>query len=81
MHTQDTSSAELARFFARARYGHAANVAELVLENYGAGYAWLKPETITDPEPDDALWWPTQRGRDQVARWAAERWLFGREVS
>jgi len=58
---------------------YASSVA-LVLESYGQGYAWLEPETITDPEPDDALYWPTQCGRDYLARLDAERALFGREL-
>jgi len=36
---------------------------------------------VEPAEDDDALWWPTQRGIDHVNRWAAERSLFGREVS
>src|SRR5262245_25484402 len=52
---------------------HACNVRALVLERLPNGeHAWLKPAVFTDPESDDALCWPTQRGRDLVARWAAE---------
>jgi hypothetical protein len=58
-----------------------AAAAELVLEQLPSGeYAWLCPST-EPAEDDDALWWPTQRGRDLVDRWAAERALFGEERS
>jgi len=39
-------------------------------------YAWLRPSTDA-AEDDDARWWPTQSGRDLVARWRAEEALFG----
>jgi hypothetical protein len=64
-----------------ATESNAATRAALVLEPYGAGHAWLTPKTIHDPEPGDALWWSTQRGRDLLTRWRAERIMFGREVS
>ena len=50
-------------------------------ESYGASYAWLKPDTSIDPEPDDALWWPTQAGRELTARWRAECALFCAEIT
>ena len=53
---------------------------DLVLEPYGDGYAWFRPSTDA-AEADDARWWPTQAGRELCARWRAERWLFGREVT
>jgi hypothetical protein len=34
-----------------------------------------------DPQPEEQRVALTQRGRDLLARWRAERWLFGREVS
>lgn len=86
MHAQNTESlaaqAALAAYFEHpASYSHAANVAALVLERLPNGeLAWLKPST--DPaEPDDALYVPTDSGRDLCARWRAEVALFGREVS
>ena len=57
------TAAELERHFATNGYAHAADIAELVLESYGAGSAWLRPDTVRDPEPDDALWTITDRGR------------------
>ena len=62
---------------------------ELELVNYGAGWAWLRPE----PHPVRVVHAPgvplspgdrvalTQRSRDLLARWRAERWLFGAEVT
>jgi hypothetical protein len=34
-----------------------------------------------DPQPEERRVALRQRGRDLLARWRAERWLFGREVS
>jgi hypothetical protein len=49
--------------------------AELELVNYGAGYAWLRPEP--EPEPDDdPRYTLTQRGRDLLARERAMAELF-----
>lgn len=31
-------------------------------------------------EDEDALYTPTETGRELVARWRAERWLYGREL-
>jgi hypothetical protein len=75
------AAADLDHHFATNGYGHAAVVADLVLERMPNGeLAWLRP--VTEPaESDDALYVPTQRGRDQVAHWRAERALFGAEVS
>lgn len=59
------------------------NVAEVVLERLPNGdYAWLRPDpekvVDSDPaEPDDALYVPTQSGRDLVARWRAQEAQFG----
>ena len=54
-----------------------AGPSDLELVNYGAGYAWLRPEV---PRPDRryAL---TQSGRDLLARWRAEEFLFGRRIT
>jgi hypothetical protein len=50
----------------------------LVLEQYAPDkYAWLTPETINDPEPDDALYTITESGRDYLRQLRASRWLFG----
>ena len=50
----------------------------LVLEPYGESYAWLRPKTNHDPEPDEALYWPTESGRDLCRRWRAEEATFRR---
>lgn len=34
-----------------------------------------------DLQPEERRYALTQRGRDLLARWRAERWLFGHEVS
>jgi hypothetical protein len=47
---------------------------DLVFENYGAGYAWLRPSTDR-LEDDDALFVVTDLGR----RALAIAWLFGAE--
>jgi hypothetical protein len=61
---------------------HPNNLSALVLGQLPSGeYPWRAPEVVTDQEPDDARYWPTESGRDLVARWRAERALFGREVS
>jgi hypothetical protein len=53
----------------------------VVLERLPSGeLAWLKP-SFDVLENDDAVYWPTQRGRDLTARWRAECLLFGREIS
>lgn len=40
----------------------------LVLQTLPNGEAaWLKPETVCDAEPDDALYWPTEKGRRYLA--------------
>jgi hypothetical protein len=70
MHAQTTAARELAEYFDTGSYGHAGSVA-LVLESYGQGYAWLSPSTEPAGD-DDALYWPTAKGIDQVNRWAAE---------
>ena len=50
--------------------------ADLVLERLPNGeYAWLRPEC------SEVRYVLTQRGQDLLARWRAERWLFGAEVS
>jgi hypothetical protein len=68
--------------FDSGKYANANNLSALVLEQLPIGeHAWLTPEVVTDREPDDAPYWPTESGRDLVARWRAERALFGREVS
>jgi len=65
-----------------ANYAHASDIGALVLERLPSGdHAWLRPEAITDPDPDLALYWPTERGRELIGRWSAERSLFGREIS
>jgi hypothetical protein len=52
----------------------------LVLERLPSGeLAWLKP--CDQLEPEDAVYWPTQAGRDLCARWRAELVVFGREIS
>ncbi len=68
-HSADLSEDEISTYFASdyvPGFGHANRVADLVLTNYGAGYAWLRSEEPSEAE--DALYVPTQRGRDQVAR-------------
>jgi hypothetical protein len=73
---------DLERYFNTGNFAHVANleqltnVAELVLEELPSGdFAWLKP--CTEPsEPDDALYWPTESGRDLVARVRAQEALF-----
>src|SRR5262249_25731725 len=81
MHAQDIAAAQLTAYFEHGGYAHAGNVAALALERNGTSHVWLSPEVITDPEADDALYWPTESGRELVRRWRAERALFGREVS
>jgi hypothetical protein len=72
---------DLSEFFAAADYGHAGKIADgLVLERLPSGeLAWLKP--CDQLEPEDAVFWPTQAGRDLCARWRAELVVFGREIS
>jgi len=77
---QTAAAAAIEHFFETpSNYAHAGNVAALVLERLpNDTYAWLRPEADPNPaEPDDALFWPTQAGRDLVARWRAEAALFG----
>ncbi|MES2360115.1 MAG: hypothetical protein V4529_17370 [Gemmatimonadota bacterium] len=53
---------------------------DLVLERLPSGeLAWLRPSTAP-AEDDEARYWPSERGRQLTRRWAAERWLFGREI-
>ena len=87
MRTQDSADLtldDISVYFAhgyRPGFGHANNVAELVLERLPNGeHAWLRPST-EPAEDDEARHWPTPRGTDQVARWQAERAVFNREVS
>jgi hypothetical protein len=82
MQTQSKAAAELEQYFdSPANYAHVSNIADLVLERLPSGeFVWLKPSTDA-AESDDALWWPTESGRDLVARWRAERACLGREVS
>ena len=83
MQTQSkaAAAADLAHFFdSPLNYAHASDLAALVLENYGNGYAWFRPCTDR-AESEDALYWPTQAGHDLCARWRAERACFGREIS
>lgn len=64
------------------KYPNANNLSALVLGQLPNGeYPWRPPEVVTDREPDEARYWPTESGRDLLARWRAERALFGREVS
>jgi hypothetical protein len=75
-------AADLERFWAEGTYGHAAAVAQVLERLPNGEYAWLRPESdeLADSnpaEPDDALYWPTQSGRDLVAHWRAEEALFG----
>ncbi len=78
-----TAATELQTFFQEpSNYAHAGNRAALVLERLPSGdHAWLRPEAVVEDsnpaEPDDALYWPTQSGRDLIARWRAEAVLFG----
>ena len=78
---RDSSAAAIAaaegkQFFEAGTYGHAAAVAQ-VLEQLPSGeYAWLKSEEPA--EGDDARYWPTQSGRDLIARLRPEEALFGR---
>jgi hypothetical protein len=70
-----SAAGELESYFRSGVYGHAAVVAQ-VLERLPSGeYAWLRSEERA--EPDDALYVPTQSGRDLVARWRAQEALFG----
>ena len=64
------------------KYANANNLSALVLGKLPSGeYPWRAPEVLIDREPDEALYWLTESGRDLLARWRAERALFGREVS
>ena len=73
------AAAELTAYFdTPSNFAHADTVADLALERLPSGeFAWLKPSTDT-AEPDDALYWPTEAGRDLVARLRAQPALFGR---
>ena len=79
MSTADSKAAvavELERHWEAGTYGHAGAVAQ-VLERLPSGeHAWLRSEEPA--EDDEARYWPTQSGRDLVARWRAEEALFGR---
>jgi hypothetical protein len=53
--------------------------AGLTLERLPSGeLAWLRPEPNGSDSRRVVL---TQRGQDLLARWRAERWLFGRELA
>jgi hypothetical protein len=70
-----SAAEELERYIDEGTYGHAPSVSQ-VLERLPRGeYAWLRSEDRA--EPDDALYVPTQSGRDLVARWRAQEALFG----
>ena len=70
-----TAATDLHHFFETpANYAHANNVAGLVLERYGEGYAWFKP-SAEPAEDDDALFTITDAGR-RALRMAE---LFGTE--
>jgi hypothetical protein len=71
MHKYDTADLDeddISTYFASGyepTFGHANTVAELVFENYGAGWAWLRPEEPA--EADEALFVLTDQGRRAVA--------------
>ena len=50
-----TAAAEMTAYWNTASYSHVNNVADLVLESYGNGYAWFRPSTDA-AESDDALY-------------------------
>jgi hypothetical protein len=61
MRTQNNPATVLDRFWQEEQYGHAADVAVLVLERLPSGeHAWLKPSTPADGE---ARYWITDEGR------------------
>jgi hypothetical protein len=73
MHSQSKAAvaADVERYFDTARYGHADN---LVLQSYGEGFAWLRPEPTVDDEPRYVL---TQKGRDDLRRAEALERMLG----
>jgi len=83
MHAKSiVAAAAVEACFDSGKYANANNLCALVLGQLPNGeYPWRTPEVVTDREPDDALVWLTESGRDLLARWRAERALFGREVS
>ena len=74
---------EIERYWAEARYGHAAAVVEVLERLPNGEYAWLRPEpakAVVDSNPaesDDALYVPTDAGHDLVVRMRAQEALFG----
>lgn len=50
-------------------------------ESYPATPTAADQSAIADQDDQDVRYVLTQRGLDLLARWEAERWLFGREVS
>jgi len=80
MHTKDNAADQLEQYWQRGTYGHAANIAQLVVETLPNGQvAWLRSKDAL--EDDDALYTITERGRDYLARLDAERALFGEDRS
>ena len=79
MHRQDNAAIAaadaLAQYFETSSHGHADAVVQVLERLPNGDYAWLRSEERA--EPDDALYVPTQSGRDLVARWRAQEALFG----
>jgi hypothetical protein len=73
MHSQSKAAApaDVERYFETATYGHADN---LVLQSYGEGFAWLRPEPAVDDDPRYVL---TQKGRDDLRRAEALERMLG----
>jgi hypothetical protein len=78
MHAQDSAAIAaadaLTQYFETHSYGHAPAVSQVLERLPNGDYAWLRSEERA--EPDDALYVPTQSGRDLVARWRAQEALF-----
>jgi hypothetical protein len=72
------AAAELERYWADGTYGHAPAIGQVLERLPNGEYAWLRADDSNPAEPDDALYVPTQAGRELVARWRAHEALFGR---
>jgi hypothetical protein len=78
MPSQDSAAAaemDLRHYFESGTYGHSGAVAQVLERLPNGEYGWLRSEEPA--EADDALYVPTQAGRDLVARWRAHEALFG----
>jgi hypothetical protein len=77
MPSQDSAAAaemDLRRYFESGTYGHAGAVAQVLERLPNGEYAWLR--SAEPVEEDEALYVPTQAGRDLVARWRVEKALL-----